>query len=240
VKALNSSRQDGNPTSMGRALTSSRQDGNATSTRRALVPNLTTAEAPPWRHGDRTVFRTTARVAEGLARGFERWVLCRGNRVAYLRRQGMRIGDFTTILSDPPNFGTEPWLIEIGSHCAIAAGAVFITHDGSSRVFRRSLEGSSDFGNGFGPIRVRDNSFVGLRATLLPGVTIGPDSIVGTGSVVNRDGPPGTVAAGVPARVVCTLDEYVEKYQARMIRGLSSDRRELRRQLTRHFWGEER
>ena len=42
------------------------------------------------------------------------------------------------------------------------------------------------------------------------------------------------------AAVARTLDEYVEKYRARMIPGLSSDRRELRRQLTRHFWGEER
>jgi acetyltransferase-like isoleucine patch superfamily enzyme len=207
---------------------------------KALAPAFASTEIPPWHYGDRTVVRTAARVAEGLAREFERWVVCRGNKVAYLRRQGMRIGDFTTILNDPPNFGTEPWLIEIGSRCAVAAGAVFITHDGSSRVFRGNIEGSSAFGNDFGPIRVRDNSFVGLRATLLPGVTIGPFSVVAAGSVVNRDVPPGTVAAGVPARVVCTLDEYVEKYRARMIPGLSSDRRELRRQLTRHFWGEER
>jgi hypothetical protein len=40
--------------------------------------------------------------------------------------------------------------------------------------------------------------------------------------------------------VLCTLSEYAEKYRRLMIPGLSSDRRELRRQLTRHFWGEER
>jgi hypothetical protein len=40
--------------------------------------------------------------------------------------------------------------------------------------------------------------------------------------------------------VLCALDEYVEAYRQAMIPGLSSDRLELRRQLTRHFWGEER
>ena len=59
-----------------------------------------------------------------------------------------------------------------------------------------------------------DNCVVGMRAILLPGVTIGPDSIVGAGSVVTRDVPPRTVAAGVPARVLCTLDEYAERYRA--------------------------
>jgi serine acetyltransferase len=74
----------------------------------------------------------------------------------------------------------------------------------------------------------------------MPGISIGPDSIVGAASVVTRDVPPGTVAAGTPARTLSTLGEYVERYRQAMIPGLSSDRRELRAQLTRHFWGEER
>ncbi len=200
----------------------------------------TLAPAPPWTYGDPGLARIGRRLIEELGHALEQWVLCRGSKVRCLRRRGARIGSHTTILTRVKDFGSEPWLVEIGSRVSLAAGVAFITHDGTSRVFRHHIEGSSPYGNRFGTIRVLDNCVVGLRVILLPGVTIGPDSIVGAGSVVTRDVPPGTVAAGVPARVLCTVEEYAEKYRATMIPGLSSDRRALRRQLTRRLWGEER
>ena len=50
-----------------------------------------------------------------------------------------------------------------------------------------------------------------MRSTILPGVIIGPNSIVGTCSVVTKDVPPNTIVAGNPARVICTIDEYKKK-----------------------------
>ena len=50
--------------------------------------------------------------------------------------------------------------------------------------------------------RIHDNAVVGAGATLLPGVDIGTKSVVGAGSVVTHDVPPGCVVMGVPARVV--------------------------------------
>jgi maltose O-acetyltransferase len=45
-------------------------------------------------------------------------------------------------------------------------------------------------------------------------VTIGPNSIIGSGSLVTKDVPPGSVAAGNPAKVICSADEYIAKIKA--------------------------
>jgi acetyltransferase-like isoleucine patch superfamily enzyme len=55
------------------------------------------------------------------------------------------------------------------------------------------------------PITIGENVWLGARVIVLPGVTIGSDSVVGIGSVVTHDIPPRSVAVGVPARVVKTL-----------------------------------
>jgi len=57
------------------------------------------------------------------------------------------------------------------------------------------------------PTVVKKGASIGSGATILAGVTIGEQAIVGAGSVVTRDVPPRTVVAGNPARVLRTLDE---------------------------------
>lgn len=55
------------------------------------------------------------------------------------------------------------------------------------------------------PVVIKCNAWIGAGATILPGVTVGENSIVAAGAVVSRDVPPNTVAAGIPAKVVKTL-----------------------------------
>lgn len=55
------------------------------------------------------------------------------------------------------------------------------------------------------PIIIKENAWVGVAATVMPGVTIGEHSVVAAGATVTKDVPPNTVVAGVPARVVKTL-----------------------------------
>jgi carbonic anhydrase/acetyltransferase-like protein (isoleucine patch superfamily) len=196
--------------------------------------------APAWECSDDGVRGTFRRGLRRMARFIVRWGVCHGNRVAYLRRLGARIGAQATLLNRVEEFGTEPWLVEIGSRVTVASGVLLLTHDGASRIFRHRIEGGSPFGNRFGTIRILDNSFIGARSILLPGITIGPDSIVGAGSVVTRDVPPSTVVAGHPARAVADLDGYVETYRRKMVPGLPAGRRDLRRELTVRLWGEER
>lgn len=197
-------------------------------------------EAPTWECTDRGVLTALRRGVRGIARFIVRWGVCHGNSVVYLRRRGARIGAQATLLNRVEDFGTEPWLVEIGSRVTVAAGVLLLTHDGASRVFRHRIEGGSPFGNRFGTIRILDNCFIGARSILLPGITIGPDSIVGAGSVVTQDVAPRTVVAGHPARALADLDGYIETYRRKMVPDLPANRRDLRRDLTVRLWGEER
>ena len=56
------------------------------------------------------------------------------------------------------------------------------------------------------PVVIGDNVWLGGGAIVLPGVTVGADTVVGAGSVVTRDLPAGVVAAGNPARIVRRVD----------------------------------
>ena len=51
-------------------------------------------------------------------------------------------------------------------------------------------------------IRIKKNAWIGARVNILPGVTIGENAIVGTGSVVTKDVPDNCVVVGVPAKIV--------------------------------------
>jgi acetyltransferase-like isoleucine patch superfamily enzyme len=133
--------------------------------------------------------------------------VCTGRTRIYLaRRLGVRIGNNCQLYYC--NLSTEPYLISIGNNCKITYGVTFMTHDGAKWV----LEQNNDFeGSKFGPITIRDDSFIGVNAIIMPNVVIGPNSIVGAGSVVTKDVPPCTVYGGNPARFICTYEEYLEK-----------------------------
>ena len=55
------------------------------------------------------------------------------------------------------------------------------------------------------PIILKDNVWVGGSCTILPGVTIGENAVIGAGAVVTKDVPPGVIVAGNPARIIKKL-----------------------------------
>lgn len=169
------------------------------------------------------------------------YILFKGNKVAYLRHQGVQMGERCHLWNSPGDFGTEPWLISIGNDVIVASGVMLVTHDGASRLFRKTIAGMNPkYGNLFGTIQIKDNSFIGMNAIILPGVSIGPNAVVGAGSVVVRDVVANTVVAGNPARYICSLDDYIEKFSQKMIEVNAKDRIVLRSELTQALWGEER
>ena len=57
------------------------------------------------------------------------------------------------------------------------------------------------------PVRICRKAWIGAGATILPGVTVGENAVVGAGSVVTRDVPPMTIVAGNPAKIIRKIDE---------------------------------
>lgn len=169
----------------------------------------------------------------GLGRLIQKLKLRYGSQdtvIATLRGMGVRIGERCRIYTT--NFGGEPYLIRIGNHVGIANDVTFVNHD-LNWVFQDKYESLTSFG----AIEIRDNCNIGVRATILPGVTIGPNSIVGACSVVTKDVPPNVVVAGNPARVICTIEEYEQKVLAKHI-DIPKDRDSARAFLIKYFWGD--
>ncbi|MDG6998485.1 MAG: acyltransferase [Nitrososphaerota archaeon] len=127
-----------------------------------------------------------------------------------LRKQGAKIGTNVQIV-DRFRFLYEPWyadLIELKDGVVISAGVRFVQHDSSySNIV-------GDLPVKFGRIVVGTNSYVGVNSIILPGVTIGDHSLVGAGSVVNRDIPSNSIAVGNPARVIGSVTDGVERFKA--------------------------
>lgn len=127
-------------------------------------------------------------------------------RIAIAKKMGMKIGK--SCIMHSCIIGSEPYLINIGNHCEITSNVEFITHDGATWIFR---ERKAFQGTKYGPIIIHDNCMIGIRSIILPGVEIGPDSIVGAGSVVTKNIPPNSVYAGNPARFIGTAEDYLKR-----------------------------
>ena len=120
-----------------------------------------------------------------------------------LKKGGLNIGSNVIILDNVLFDPAHCFLISVGDNCTICPNVRFIAHDASTKLKLGYTK--------IGRIEIRENCFIGDSAIILPGVKVGPNSIIGAGSVVTKDVPPETVAAGNPAKVVSSLEEYLKK-----------------------------
>jgi len=100
------------------------------------------------------------------------------------------------------------WLIEIGDNVTMAPRVHVLCHDASTKQFLGYTK--------IGRVTIGNNVFIGAESVVLPGVTIGNNVIIGANSTVTKDIPDNSVVAGSPARIICTIEEYLTKEKARM------------------------
>ena len=114
------------------------------------------------------------------------------------------VGD--VIIGDHTRIGLHNTIIgpvTIGSHVNLAQG---ITVTALNHNFSDTTRTIDQQGVSTNAVTIADDCWIGANAVVLPGVTIGHHAVVAAGAVVTRDVPPYSVVAGVPARIVKTLD----------------------------------
>ena len=134
--------------------------------------------------------------------------------IAYCKRGGATIGNNVTVYSAKNTTIDETSLqhIFIGDNTQITAGVIILAHDYSYSVL----------GNIYGelPRQQKDtiigkNVFIGMNSIILMGSNIGDNVILGAGSVVSGHIPSNTVCAGNPAKIICSLDQFLVKGRTR-------------------------
>lgn len=150
----------------------------------------------------------------------------------YLRKQGCSIGSGCYVAS-PSTVSIDcsrPYLIEIGNNVRLNRGLTILTHDFSSVVFKQLY---GEMLPSSGKVKIGNNVYFGWNCTVLKGVTIGDNCIIGYGSVVTRDIPANSVAAGSPAKVICSIDDYYTRRKRKSLEESLELAREINVKLKR-------
>lgn len=95
----------------------------------------------------------------------------------------------------------------------IAAGTSILTHDysvdyGLIAIGKNDVSHEKKYTK---EVHIGEDSFIGQKCLILPGVSIGRNCIIGAGSLVNKDIPDNSVAAGVPARIIDETTSWIIK-----------------------------
>jgi len=125
---------------------------------------------------------------------------------ALWRQRGVNIGEGSCIYHNVV-LDDQKGMITIGKNCVLT-GCTILAHDASTNKLLGLKYGEPSITQ---PVTVEDDCFIGYGSIVLMGVRVGRGSIVGAGAVVTRNVPPYSVVAGNPAKVVCTVDELVQK-----------------------------
>lgn len=125
--------------------------------------------------------------------------------------KGLKVGEKVRFV-EVPQFGTEPFLIEIGDETTFSNNVRFVNHDGGQNALH-FLEKYKDVRT-FGRIKIGKQCLIGADTIIMPGVEMQDNCILGAGSILTTSTRKGSVYAGVPAKFICTIEEYGDKLLA--------------------------
>jgi maltose O-acetyltransferase len=125
-----------------------------------------------------------------------------------LRKMGMRIGEGVLLPASTWIDNSHCFLISIGDWCGFGEECFILAHDAQMDEFLDAAR--------IGRVIIHESCHIGARTVILPGVEIGPRTIVGAGSVISKSLPADCVCAGSPAKVICSLQEYLAKHRERL------------------------
>lgn len=123
-------------------------------------------------------------------------------------KNGLKLGKNFQLEKGSVIDSSFPWLITIGDNVTLAPQVQVLSHDGSTK---KQLNYTK-----IGLVHIGDNVFVGAKTIILPHVTIGENTVIAAGSIVSKDIPANSVAAGNPARVVCSIEEFTQRNKQKM------------------------
>lgn len=125
-----------------------------------------------------------------------------------LRRSGIVIGNGCIFQSGCNVDKTRPSLVTIGNNCFFSMGFTLLTRDYATFLFKNVWH---EFLPSSGCVTIGNNVYFGQKVTILKGVSIGDNCIIGIGSIVTHSIPDNSVAVRSPAKLIGQTDRYFEK-----------------------------
>lgn len=131
-------------------------------------------------------------------------------RAEYIRKHNLFGAMGENCYFHPWKMPGDPKLIFIHDNVKISSDVTFINHDISNALLNKKFN-TSEYEYYMAPIEIFDNVLIGTGSIILPGKKIGPDSIVGAGSIVSKNVKGGVIAAGNPVKEIGSFEAFANK-----------------------------